>query len=272
MCAQCSHTPSLLCPRSWARCLSRRRWPRPSPRPSTAPRGAKRRRTRSRTPRAACEPLPPPFPTPPNGARTDPLPLFTHAHTLARTVGAVLDLGVVGGQRLVEPDSSYHVPARPLHAPIGPSHQKTLQSNVSRQSWFFGLFSREPGSGADDTKAVQEADLVNAPSMPAHVGLRWPDLDLDSYIVRPPLADHATSAKEHLERRLASLIPKLMAASHDRARRLQTSSRRLKSVSAEVLITSKGLARDLLEENSLCPSLALAAFATQKLGAASAQQ
>ena len=175
-------------------------------------------------------------------------------------------------QRLVETDSSYHVPARPLHAPIGPSHQKTLQSNVSRQSWFFGLFSREPGSGADDAKAVQEADLVNAPSMPAHVGLRWPDLDLDSYIVRPPLADHATSAKEHLERRLASLIPKLMAASHDRARRLQTSSRRLKSLSAEVLITSKGLARDLLEENSLCPSLALAAFATQKLGAASAQQ
>ena len=185
------------------------------------------------------------------------------------------------------PASSIHQPATLLPIEITSSTRSPSSSPKRLGSWFFGLFGQSPSAPQADAKFLQEPELVSAPRPPDHVLAMWPDLDLDSYVVRKPsemvsslnCARGANSQELGLDKLRNDLqqmeqLKTLLLTSRERVQRLASRPglRWLKKTRDCVIITDVNMAKSLLGLHDFNASRALAAFTVDYVGAASARK
>ena len=173
--------------------------------------------------------------------------------------------------------------------------------------WFLGLFGKSSRPQAHE-RFLQEPELVCCPRLPEHVLAMWPDLDLDSYVVRRP--DHLHSGQNHaiggdvdsaaalaqksgnrgqvagangqewelnqMRNNLQQMqqLNKLILSSRERVQRLASRPGLGWLMTTRFLITLSDLqmAKNLLEGHDYNVSRALAAFTVKYVGYASYQE
>ena len=171
---------------------------------------------------------------------------------------------------------------------------------TSSGSWFFGLFGSNSSPIQADAGRLQEPELVCTPEIPSYVLGMWPDLDLDSYVIRTPgsvspdpkkqssSSENKTGkespaektvyevmlAKMQMTARQTEMTRELMVASRNRILRLGSRPGLvwLKTTVDIIIISDRTMAKYLMEQNDWNISRALAEFTVEYIGTASANQ